>query len=84
MLKVKFIFFRLCSVDIGFFLLCLLIKFEWWKVVVDLLKCLDEVIGNGLLDKVLFREKVNNCLVNLCGGCIGKGIIYNLENVIDL
>lgn len=53
-------------------------------MVVDLLKCLDEVIGNGLLDKVLFREKVNNCLVNLCGGCIGKGIIYNLENVIDL
>lgn len=84
MSKAKFISFRSCSADTGFSSLCSSTKSERQKAAADLLKRLDEVIGNGPLDKASLREKVNNCLVNLCGGCIGKGRIHNLENAIDL
>lgn len=70
-----------CSADTGFSSLCSSTKSERQKAAADLLKRLDEVIGNGPLDKASLREKVNNCLVNLCGGCIGKGKIWRDKTI---
>jgi hypothetical protein len=40
-----------------------------------------DVVGNRPVNKASLRDKANKCLVNLCGGCKGKGnSVYNNES----
>ncbi|XP_062588036.1 uncharacterized protein LOC134249705 [Saccostrea cucullata] len=51
------------------------------KAASDFLERLMEVAGNGPLDKATLRSKVNKCLVDLCGGCIGKGKVWKDKTI---
>ncbi|XP_061188851.1 uncharacterized protein LOC133197027 [Saccostrea echinata] len=51
------------------------------KAASEFLERLIEVAGNGPLDKATLRSKVNKCLVDLCGGCIGKGKVWKDKTI---
>ncbi|XP_061168900.1 uncharacterized protein LOC133178168 [Saccostrea echinata] len=65
-----------CNSDSGVSAVCFSTSSDRQKSASDLFKRLNEVTGNGPLDRATLRDKVNKCLVSMCGGCIGKGKIW--------
>ncbi|XP_062572080.1 uncharacterized protein LOC134234049 [Saccostrea cucullata] len=70
-----------CNSDSGVSPVCMSTSSDRQKAASDLFKRLTEVTGNGPLDRATLRDKVNKCLVSLCGGCIGKGKIWKEKTI---